>query len=89
MDGDDVHLSAATIAALKEFAMARGIVEDDDYEGEMDEEEGNEADIIERVRRHYEVKDRDEVFQFKYGDIEFSLKGVKRELGQTLSSTGW
>lgn len=37
---------------------------------------------------HFEVKDREEVFRFHFGEIQFELKGLKRELGQTLSSTG-
>lgn len=76
---DEPTLSAATLAALKDFALQRGIVRDDD------EEEGV---VLDTVRDHFAVKDREENFPFKFGEIEFTLQGVKRELGQTLSSTG-
>ena len=102
---DEVNLSASTLAALREFAISRGILtnEDDDNDEKNGVEEcveneekpregkGNDAlHLISAVRNHFEVKDRNEIFRFSFGnnDITFQLKGVKRELGQTLASTG-
>ena len=34
------------------------------------------------------MKDREDTFQFHFGELQFELKGLKRELGQTLTSTG-
>jgi hypothetical protein len=85
---NELQLSAATLAALKEFASSRGIVQDAD-ENDDEEEHDSSRNVIEAVRSHFEIKDREEFFHFKFGDnIEFTLHGVKRELGQTLSSTG-
>lgn len=50
--------------------------------------------IIESARKHFEPECRDDVFDINYTskdgtrDVAFKLKGVKRELGQTLYSTG-
>lgn len=92
---EELHLSAATLAALKEFALHKGIVKDsDDSDEEVTEQQAesivdkSSLDVLQRVRDHYAVKERDEIFEFKFGDIQFRLAGVKRELGQTLSSTG-
>lgn len=80
---NDVGLSAETLRALREFALDRGIfVAEDD------------SKIVESVRDHCEVKDREDVFKIDYKSkdgersVDFSLKGIKRELGQTLDSTG-
>ena len=40
---EDLQLSAATLAALKEFASSRGILSEEDTEGE---------DVVSRVRRY-------------------------------------
>ena len=81
MSDDQVTLSAETLAALKAFAASSGIVYDET------DSNNNGNNIIESVRKHFEI-DPDDVFEYQYGDIKLSLKGVKRELGQTLASTG-
>ena len=57
----------------------------------------NEEDLLEKVTNHFDVKDKYESFEVKYGcdlkdneegKVHFTLHGLKRELGQTLNSTG-
>ena len=51
-------------------------------------------DVLETITNHFDVKDKYENFQVKYGEqsgedeINFTVRGLKRELGQTLNSTG-
>jgi hypothetical protein len=44
------------------------------------------------VSKHFDVVDREEIFHYNWSEgdrtVSFSLRGLKRELGQTLSSTG-
>jgi hypothetical protein len=74
-------LSAETLRALREFALDSGVFVEN-------------TSVIESVRKHFEVKDREEVFKIDYTSkdekrhVQFELKGTKRELGQTLDSTG-
>ena len=62
--------------------------------GDDIQENGNELNILSAVREHFDVKDRDEKFVVSYRSqdglrsVDFTVKGVKRQLGQTLSSTG-
>lgn len=76
----DLMLSSETLLALKEFAFNSGILCVDS------------ENILNAVQNHFEMKDKDETFDVSYEDndrtINFTLSGVKRELGQTLSSTG-
>jgi len=82
-------LSAETLKALKEFATSSGIALDED------EPTGN---ILQSVQHHFRPpSERETVFDICYESssicrerrrIEFRLKGVKKELGQTLDSTG-
>lgn len=64
------------------------------YSGSRAEDETNTVSIVDAVRDHFDVKDRQESFLVHYKtddesrEIRFELKGVKRRLGQTLSSTG-
>jgi len=80
-DNEGVGLSEETLRALREFAIDSGMFVDS-------------KKVIESVRDHFEVKDRDDVFKISYTSkdgerkVDFDLKGVKRELGQTLDSTG-
>lgn len=75
------ELSTETLLALKEFALSSGVMLDTNR-------------IIDSVREHFEVKDREDVFHISYTSkdfdrtVEFDLKGIKKELGQTLDSTG-
>jgi hypothetical protein len=103
-DDEQPTLSAATLEALKLFALSTGIklggdssINDGAGGHTNTQEEDNECvadsvDIIAKVRDHFDVKDRDQVFHCSYEDgdrkIEFDVNGVKRQLGQTLSSTG-
>lgn len=87
---DDVFsgLSAETIKALREFALESGVAIVDD------EEEPVEKTLLSSVQKHFQIQDREEVFhlEFKSADgtreVKFDAKGIKRELGQTLQSTG-
>jgi predicted nicotinamide N-methyase len=79
-DGDDV-LSPEAIAALRELAIDRGLAV-------ASAAAPATAEIVRAVREHFDVKERDEVFDLQFGAISFQVKGVKRHLGQTLNSTG-
>lgn len=83
-DADDV-LSPEAIAALRELALERGLAV---AAASAAASAPASADIVRAVRDHFDVKERDEVFDLQFGAITFQLKGVKRELGQTLHSTG-
>jgi hypothetical protein len=89
-DDDEVPtLSAATLAALRMFAIDTGIAmksNDNDDNGDGDREDGNNGgnavNVIARVREHFDVKDRDQVFHCCYADetneqrkIEFDVTG--------------
>ena len=83
-DGDDNEpcLSAATLEALKLFALSSGIAVSPET-----------TDVVSAVRSHFDIQEREQVFHISYGEgtdreIKFDLFGVKRVLGQTLSSTG-
>jgi hypothetical protein len=84
-DSDDegghetITLSESTLAALKDFALSSGI-------------EYDEFDPINSIKDHFDVKERYDTFVYEfrsqYLSIELKLRGIKRELGQTLQSTG-
>ncbi|RYY80833.1 hypothetical protein EON63_16550 [archaeon] len=50
--------------------------------------------LLKSVQQHFQLQEREEIFHVSYQSndgkrsISFDVKGVKRELGQTLSSTG-
>ncbi|KAJ1437205.1 hypothetical protein B484DRAFT_324731 [Ochromonadaceae sp. CCMP2298] len=79
-------LSADTLAALRAFAQENGVC----FGGEG----GAGSDVIDSVRKHFEVKEREDVFKIEYAskdgqrEVKYELKGIKRELSQTLNSTG-
>ncbi|KDO21436.1 hypothetical protein SPRG_12443 [Saprolegnia parasitica CBS 223.65] len=79
---DDIGLSADALAALREFAMERGIdVGDDD--DDVDVRKGVQSALEEAKGPN------DESFCFTFGDdIEIRLNGLRRDIGQTLNSTG-
>ncbi len=93
---DDVlsGLSAETMKALREFALQQGVSLDIPGESGEEKEEYQTGSLLESVRQHFTVQDREEVFKIHYQskdgerEIKFSVKGLKRELGQTLNSTG-
>jgi hypothetical protein len=86
-NNESLSLSAETIAALKSFALASGI-------SSMQDKDIQASSILDVVRDHYEVKNREEEFKIDYTSkdgersINFKVNGVKRQLGQTLNSTG-
>ena len=87
-DDNEVMLSTHTLAALKEFALSSGIFPD----GSSSNEFSTDHDIISAVTSHFDIKDKYHTFEVHFNndkyDIKFPLKSIKRELGQTLSSTG-
>ena len=86
---DDVlsGLSEETMKALREFALQQGVSLDPDAPDDP-------LDVLSSVQQHFSVQDREEIFHSDYQSkdgsrhIVFDCKGVKRELGQTLNSTG-
>ena len=84
---EEIVLSPQTLAALKEFALSSGI----DVSGSSNEP-NSDHDIISAVTNHFDVKNKFHTFEVHFENdkynINFSLKSIKRELGQTLSSTG-
>jgi hypothetical protein len=93
---DDVlsGLSAETMKALREFALQQGVSLDPDVAVSEEDDQESAGSLLASVRDHFSIQDREEVFKIHYQskdgqrDISFSVKGVKRELGQTLNSTG-
>ena len=94
---NEIALSPEAAAALRAFALSSGVAIDT-----SDENEGSN-DLLSAVRDHFDLKERDETFVVEYQDndddtditqtltkrhIRFEVQGVKRVLGQTLSSTG-
>jgi hypothetical protein len=79
---DLLLLSLETLKALKEFALDSGIAVVDD------------SNIIDSVKDHFEIKDKEQIFEISYTStsntiqVEFEVVGFKKELGQTLDSTG-
>jgi hypothetical protein len=80
----ELTLSPETLAALKEFAVSSRIIRTSD--------ETDNVDLISKITKHFDIKDKYDVFSFQWTNdtvsIEFSVTGIKKELGQTLSSTG-
>lgn len=80
-------LSEETIKALREFALQSGVAIDLQASDQT-------GDLLQSVSKHFQVQDREEVFPIEYiskdrtRQVSFTVKGIKRELGQTLSSTG-
>eukprot|EP01031_Cornospumella_fuschlensis_P028266 gene28266-34133_t len=89
---EDVYsgLSAETIKALREFALEKGV----NIIGDDPEADGSNKDLLQSVHQHFQLQDREEIFHVSYQSndgkrsVSFDVKGIKRELGQTLSSTG-
>ena len=90
LQDEAISLSAATLAALREFAMEKGVTvggSGGDSCKKLEESE-SAVDIVRAVQQHFDVKDKETVFHITHGDISLELLGLKRELGQTLDSTG-
>lgn len=83
-------LSAETMKALREFASKSGIA--------MESEDDSTENVLQSVLHHFKPPtERETIFDIVYETSEgivpakkvsFKVKGVKRELGQTLESTG-
>ena len=57
-------LSAATLAALAEFALDRGI-----------EVEQDGSNVVENVQKACDVQDKEDSWQYDFGDIHLTLTG--------------
>ncbi|KAF0691397.1 Aste57867_17365 [Aphanomyces stellatus] len=80
-DLEGIGLSADALAALREFAMERGIRVDED----------EDFDIRKEVQSALEEEKGPNEDQFTYNfgdDISIRLNGLRRDIGQTLNSTG-
>ena len=79
-----VTLSMETLDILKQYAMEVGAISAED----------NSDDIMSSIQMFFDEPDKEDTFIVDYtslsGEISvyFEVKGIKRELGQTLSSTG-
>ncbi|KAH9109385.1 hypothetical protein LEN26_004177 [Aphanomyces euteiches] len=83
-DLDGIGLSADALAALREFALERGINVGDDSDDES-------FDIRKQVQTALEEAKgpNEDTFTYKFGDdIAIHLNGLRRDIGQTLNSTG-
>ncbi|CAN0383912.1 unnamed protein product [Pylaiella littoralis] len=84
-DEDELGLSSAALAALKEFAVENNM---------LGREGDNNVDVRLKVQERMDVKERTHDFRFAFGDdgddeqVFISLAGINPELGQTLASTG-
>ncbi|KAF0748456.1 hypothetical protein AaE_007343 [Aphanomyces astaci] len=81
-DLDGIGLSADALAALREFALERGITVEDDDES---------FDIRKEVQTALEEEKgpNEDKFTYSFGDdISIQLNGLRRDVGQTLNSTG-
>ncbi|RHY85708.1 hypothetical protein DYB31_005334 [Aphanomyces astaci] len=81
-DLDGIGLSADALAALREFALERGITVEDDDES---------FDIRKEVQTALEEEKgpNEDKFTYSFGDdISIQLNGLRRDIGQTLNSTG-
>lgn len=78
-------LSPEALAALQGLAVERGVMSASGVGVSSTE------DLVGGLQKHFErnkIGEKDTTFHMKFGDIEFDVKGVKQNLGQTLDSTG-
>lgn len=84
-DEEQVTLSSAALAALQQFATERGIAVDDDS-----------LDVRLDIQNALDIEPKEDSFEFKFGksdseenaEILIRLNGLRRDIGQTLQSTG-
>jgi len=88
-------LSPEALAALQELAVDRGVIKSRRPVDSDDEEEDNGTVSVEQLmgglKNHFQKEKigiKEQIFQMKFGEISFEVKGVKQALGQTLDSTG-
>lgn len=77
-------LSPEALAALQGLAVERGVMS-------AGSAGVSSKDLVGGLQKHFErnkIGEKDTTFHMKFGDIEFDVKGVKQNLGQTLDSTG-
>lgn len=83
---EDLTLSAETLAALNEFAIDNGII-DDDY--------GSSQQVISKIHDAIDSQQaKEDTFDYQFtkdgkDSIEITLRGFRKDLGQTLPSTGY
>lgn len=82
-------LSSAALAALQEFAIEQGIAVDEHAD-----------DVREEIQKALDVEPKEDSFMFAFGgtkddngkvsdaEITIKLNGLRRDIGQTLQSTG-
>ncbi|CAM9339212.1 unnamed protein product, partial [Hapterophycus canaliculatus] len=86
-DEDELGLSSAALAALREFALENNMLEPGGGDADA-------ADVRLQVQERMDVKERLHDFRFSFGEdgdddqVSIALTGVNPELGQTLASTG-
>lgn len=98
LDDDAIALSPETLAALREFALGKGVVfgggaaagdgEEEDGGGQTAIIGSDVVGLVRAVQQHFDVKEKEQIFKIAHGDVRFEVLGLKRELGQTLDSTG-
>ncbi|KAL4109371.1 hypothetical protein PRIC1_001071 [Phytophthora ramorum] len=83
-DGEQLMLSGAALAALQEFAIERGIAVEDES-----------SDVRLHIQKALDIEPKEDSFVFKFGqpdeeeaEITIRLNGLRRDIGQTLQSTG-
>uniref|UniRef100_A0AAV1U385 Uncharacterized protein n=1 Tax=Peronospora matthiolae TaxID=2874970 RepID=A0AAV1U385_9STRA len=85
-DTEPLALSGAALAALQEFAVERGIIV-----------EKSSADTRLDIQKALDIEPKEDSFEFKFGSTEnggetapivIRLNGLRRDIGQTLQSTG-
>lgn len=90
LDDEAISLSASTLLALREFALEKGVFlsKRDQDETTPNEYEPDAIDVVRAVQQHFDIKEKETIFHIEHGSVSFELLGLKRELGQTLDSTG-
>jgi len=79
-DDDGVpSLGAAALAALADFAVERGLMRAEDVDP---------TTLVTAVAQRCDTAERDDEWTYRFGTIDVVLRGVRRDLGQTLTSTG-
>lgn len=91
-------LSASTLSALRDFALSSGVnlTKDNDEPNKKENDDGSDVlTLLRSVNNHFGLQEREENFNYTFTDsndssysVSFNLRGLKKELGQTLESTG-
>ena len=62
---DGVALSASALAALRDFALDRGI-----------DVQADGSDALDNVRKACDVQDKEDTWEYEFGDLHLSLTGL-------------